>query len=100
MTVRKLAKPMLSNEKTARTEDAPGLRERKRQQTRERLTAPRWRCSSSAALKPPRCDDIAAAADISRRNFFHYFASREDVVFAMAGGGHGGAGCRGGAACW
>lgn len=27
-------------------------------------------------------DDIAAAAEISRRSFFHYFTSKEDVVFA------------------
>ncbi len=27
-------------------------------------------------------DDIAAAAEISRRSFFHYFASKEDLVLA------------------
>jgi AcrR family transcriptional regulator len=61
---RKGAKSRPLKAKSAPRTIAPGLRERKRQQTRERL------------------DDIATAADISRRSFFHYFASKEDVVFA------------------
>jgi AcrR family transcriptional regulator len=82
VTVRKLAKSMLSKEKSARTEDAPGLRERKRQQTRERLTRSAMALFLERGFEATTLDDIAAAADISRRNFFHYFASKEDVVFA------------------
>jgi len=60
----------------------PGLRERKRQQTRERLTRAAMALFLERGFEATTLDDIAAAADISRRSFFHYFASKEDVVFA------------------
>ena len=61
---------------------APGLRERKRQQTRERLTRVAMALFLERGFEATTLDDIAAAADISRRSFFHYFDSKEDVVFA------------------
>jgi AcrR family transcriptional regulator len=60
----------------------PGLRARKRQQTRERLTRAAMALFLKRGFEATTIDDIAAAADISRRSFFHYFASKEDVVFA------------------
>jgi AcrR family transcriptional regulator len=60
----------------------PGLRARKRQQTRERLTRAAMTLFLERGFEATTLDDIAAAADVSRRNFFHYFASKEDVVFA------------------
>jgi AcrR family transcriptional regulator len=71
---------MTSKEKYASA--APGLRERKRQQTRERLTRAAMALFLERGFEATTLDDIAAAADISRRSFFHYFASKEDVVFA------------------
>jgi AcrR family transcriptional regulator len=61
---------------------APGLRQRKRQQTRERLTQVAMALFLERGFEATTLDDIAAAADISRRSFFHYFASKEDVVSA------------------
>jgi AcrR family transcriptional regulator len=58
------------------------LRERKRQQTRERLIEAAMALFLDRGFEATTLDDIAAAADISRRSFFHYFASKEDVVFA------------------
>ena len=82
MTARKQAKSRLSKAKPAAATAAPGLRERKRQQTRERLTRVAMALFLERGFEATTLDDIAAAADISRRSFFHYFGSKEDVVFA------------------
>ena len=84
VAVRKLVKPPLSNKKsrTAAPVATPGLRQRKRAQTRERLTRAAMALFLERGFEATTLDDIAAAADISRRSFFHYFASKEDVVFA------------------
>ncbi len=76
------AKSKLQKAKSASGAVATGLRERKRQQTRERLTRAAMALFLERGFEATTLDDIAAAADISRRSFFHYFASKEDVVFA------------------
>jgi AcrR family transcriptional regulator len=83
-SVRKQVKPRIAKKKTGKSvvPAAPGLRQRKRQQTRERLTQAAMALFLDRGFEATTLDDIAAAADISRRSFFHYFASKEDVVFA------------------
>lgn len=84
MSVRRQVKSKIPKKKTGRTAlpSALGLRERKRRQTRERLTRVAMALFLERGFKATTLDDIASAADISRRSFFHYFASKEDVVFA------------------
>lgn len=82
MISRKQAKPRLSKAKSGAVAGPPGLRQRKRLQTRERLTRAAMALFLERGFEATTLDDIAAAADISRRSFFHYFASKEDVVFA------------------
>ena len=82
MPARKSTKSLMSNTKPNAASGPAGLRERKRQQTRERLTRAAMALFLERGFEATTLDDIAAAADISRRSFFHYFASKEDVVFA------------------
>ncbi|MDH2342820.1 TetR/AcrR family transcriptional regulator [Bradyrhizobium sp. SSUT77] len=70
----------------AKSPEGPGLRERKLQETRGRLTRAAMALFLERGFEATTIDDIAAAADVSRRSFFHYFASKEDVVAAWQEG--------------
>lgn len=81
--VRKRAKSLPAEGKSPA---APGLRQRKQQATRERLTRAAMALFLERGFEATTIDDIAAASDVSRRSFFHYFASKEDVVAAWQEG--------------
>lgn len=59
-----------------------GLRERKRRQTRARLTDAAMTLFLERGFEATTVDDIAAAAEVSKRSFFDYFPTKEDVVSA------------------
>jgi AcrR family transcriptional regulator len=60
----------------------PGPRERKRQQTRERIAEAAMELFLAKGFEVVTVDEIAQAAEVSKRSFFDYFHGKEEVVFA------------------
>ena len=58
-----------------------GLRERKRQQTRQELISAAMRLFEQKGYEPTTVAEIAAAAGVSTKTFFNYFASKDEVLF-------------------
>lgn len=61
-------------------EPVKGLRERKRLETHRALATTAVQLVSERGLDQVTVDDISAAAGVSARTFFNYFASKEDAV--------------------
>jgi AcrR family transcriptional regulator len=64
----------------------PGLRERKRQETLRRITDAGICLFIEQGIDATTLDEIAAAAGISRRTFFHYFRSKDDILLSLQNG--------------
>ncbi|HEX7792278.1 MAG TPA: TetR/AcrR family transcriptional regulator [Afipia sp.] len=69
-----------SDKKTGKTTE--GLRERKRRQTRERIAQAAMKLFIDQGFEATTIDQIAETADVSKRGFFDYFPTKEDVVAA------------------
>ncbi|MDC7742853.1 TetR family transcriptional regulator [Rhizobium binxianense] len=65
-----------------RTPTGEGRRERKRRQTRERIEQAAVSLFLRRGFEATTIEDITEAADVSKRSFFDYFPSKEEVVFA------------------
>lgn len=64
----------------------PGLRERKRQETLRRITDAGICLFIDKGIDATTLDEIAALAGISRRTFFHYFKSKDDILISLQKG--------------
>lgn len=62
------------------TTPSPGLRERKKQATREALREAALRLAVERGPDQVRVEDIAEAAGVSPRTYNNYFASREQAI--------------------
>jgi AcrR family transcriptional regulator len=64
-----------------------GLRERKRRETSERIIEKGLKLFVKHGYEATTLDALAEAAGISRRTFFYYFKSKEDVLLAARDSG-------------
>lgn len=70
----------MASQGTQRTSGRPRLTERRREQTRAEIATEAARLFLEKGVAGTSADDIAEAAGISRRTFWHYFATKEEAV--------------------
>jgi AcrR family transcriptional regulator len=63
-----------------------GLRERKRRETLQRISEVALELFLAKGFDATTLDEIAAEAGISRRTFFYYFESKDEILAAYLGG--------------
>ncbi|QUT05084.1 TetR family transcriptional regulator [Sphingobium phenoxybenzoativorans] len=63
-----------------------GLRARKQRETRQRITDAGICLFLEKGYDETTIDDVAASAGISRRTFFHYFKSKDDILLSLQSG--------------
>jgi AcrR family transcriptional regulator len=63
------------------TVDEMGLRQRKRQQTRQELINAAMRLFAENGYEQTTVAEIASLAGVSTKTFFNYFASKDEVLF-------------------
>ena len=70
-----------------RSSNEEGLRERKRRETLHRIAEQGLKLFLTHGYEATTLDAIAEAAGISRRTFFYYFKSKEEILLAWQDGG-------------
>lgn len=66
--------------------DGTGLRELKRQRTRQALIRAAMRLFEEKGYEQTTVAEIAAAAEVSTKTFFNYFTSKDEVLFPHLAG--------------
>src|ERR1700741_268724 len=65
-------------------EALPGLRERKKQELRDRLVAAARTLFDEKGFEATTVDEICARVDVSQKTFFNYFPTKQHVVREIA----------------